>query len=125
MASPPRIESTYGLSPLDGVEFSSPGSSIMSPPPPEKVGIYQKTLNVGLRLPTTDFQEEVLQKDGCSIQMQTPNAVNKFIAFEMIYRANGYLPDFFMFKYFFRFCCTDDKYTFYVWREDHTLVPDG
>ncbi|CAI9286568.1 unnamed protein product [Lactuca saligna] len=97
MTSPPGIvpsateyqhlESTYGLSSLDGVEFPSPGSSIMSPPL-GKVGIYQKTLDAGLRLPLTKFQDEVLPKDGCSIQMLTPNVVNKVVAFEMICRAN-------------------------------------
>ena len=120
MASPPGIvpsayeysflETTYGLTSLDGVEFPSPGSFIL--PPPRKVEIYQKTLDAGLRLPLTDFQKEVLHKDGCNIQMLTPNAVNKVVAFEMICRANGYLPNYFVFKYFFRFCCTSDKSRF-------------
>lgn len=83
---------------MDGVEFLLPGSSIMSPP--GKVEVYLKTLNIGLRLPLTDFQEEFLQKDGCSIQMLTPNIVNKEVTFEMICRANGVLPDYFFFKYF-------------------------
>ncbi|CAI9292753.1 unnamed protein product [Lactuca saligna] len=130
MTSPPGIvpsateyqhlESTYGLSSLDGVEFPSSGSSIMSPPP-RKLGIYQKVI----RLPLTDFQEEVLQKDGYSVQMLTPNIVNNVVAFEMICRTNGYLPDYFVFKYFFRFCCIGDKYTFFVRQRGHTLVPDG
>lgn len=67
---------------MDGVEFPFPGSSILSPPP-GKVGFYLKTLDVGLHLPLTNFQEEVLQKVGCSIQMLTPNNVNKVVAFEM------------------------------------------
>ncbi|CAI9286930.1 unnamed protein product [Lactuca saligna] len=57
--------------------------------------------------------------------MLTPNAVNKVVAFEMIYRANGYLPDYFVFKYFFHFCCSVDKYMFSVRRGGYTLVPDG
>ncbi|CAI9278887.1 unnamed protein product [Lactuca saligna] len=81
-----------------------------SPLSPEKVGIYQKTMDVGLLLPLTDFQEEVLQRDGCKVQMLTPNVVNKVVAFEMICRANEYLPDYFVFKYFLHFCCTGDKY---------------
>ena len=95
-----QLEITYGLSSLEGVEFPSPGSSISSPPP-GKIGVYLKTLDTGIRFPLTDFQEEVLQKDGCSLQMLTPNAVNKVVAFEMICRANGYLPDYFVFKFFF------------------------
>ncbi|CAI9289158.1 unnamed protein product [Lactuca saligna] len=94
-------------------------------PPPGKVGIYHKTLDAGIRLPLTEFQEEVLQKDGCSVQMQTLNVVNKVVAFEMICRANDYLPDYFMFKYFFRFCCTGDKYTFSGRQRGYTLVLDG
>lgn len=44
--------------------------------------------------------------------MLTLNVVNKVVAFEMVFLANGYLLDYFVFKYFFRFCCTGDKYTF-------------
>ena len=57
--------------------------------------------------------------------MLTPNAVNKVVAFEMIYRANGYVPDYFVFKFFFRFCLTGDKCTFSARRGGHALVPDG
>ena len=38
--------------------------------------------------------------------MLTPNAVNKVVAFEMICWANGVLPYFFIFKFFFRFSAT-------------------
>lgn len=93
---------TYGLSPTDGVEFLAQKSMILSPPP-GKVGVYLKTLDSGLRLPLTDFQHEIFLKNGCSIQMLTPNVVNKVVAFEVICRANGMLPDYFVFKYFFRF----------------------
>ncbi|CAI9263678.1 unnamed protein product [Lactuca saligna] len=57
--------------------------------------------------------------------MLTPNIVNKVVAFEMTCRANDVLPNYFVFKYFFRFCCTGDKCTFSVWQGAHTLVPDG
>ncbi|CAI9290865.1 unnamed protein product [Lactuca saligna] len=107
-----------------GVEFTSAGSSI-SPPPPGKVGGFLKTLDAGIRFPLTDFQEEVLQKDGYSLQMLTPNAVNKVVAFEMICRANGYVPDYFVFKFFFRFSLTGDKCTFSARLGGHALVPDG
>lgn len=100
---------------MDGVDFPLPGSSITSPPP-GKVGVYLKSLDVGLFLPLTDFWEEVLRKEGCSIQMLTPNTVNKVVAFEMIRYANGVLPDYFVFKYFFSFYCTGDKCTFSIRR---------
>ncbi|CAI9281557.1 unnamed protein product [Lactuca saligna] len=97
MASPPGIvptaseysylETTYGLTSLDGVEFPSPESD-------------------------------------CSVQMLTPNAVNKVVTFEMICWDNGYLPDYFVFKYFICFCCTGDKFTFSIRQRGHTLVPD-
>ncbi|CAI9271252.1 unnamed protein product [Lactuca saligna] len=91
-------EVTYTLSSLESVEFPAP---------------------------MTDFQEEVFQKDGYSLQMLTPNVINKVVAFETIRRADGYLPDYFVFKFFFQFCITGDKYTFSVRRGGHTLVPDG
>ncbi|CAI9299612.1 unnamed protein product [Lactuca saligna] len=56
--------------------------------------------------------------------MLTPNAVNKVVAFQMICRANGYLLDYFVFKFFFRFYVTGDKCTFSVRRGGHALVPD-
>ena len=79
-------------------------------------GIYLKTLDAGLHLPLSDFHEEILNKKGCSIQMLALNAVNKVVAFKVICRANGLLPDYFVFKYFLRFCATGDKYTFSVRR---------
>ncbi|CAI9295455.1 unnamed protein product [Lactuca saligna] len=59
-----RLVISYGLSSLEGVEFPSPGSIISSP---GKIGVYLKTQDVGIRFPLMDFQEEVLQKDGCSL----------------------------------------------------------
>ncbi|CAI9286500.1 unnamed protein product [Lactuca saligna] len=118
------LEETYGLASADGIEFPLPGSSITSPPP-GKGGVYLKSLDVGLRLPLIDFQEEVLRKEVCSIHMLSPNVVNKVVVFEMICRANGVLPDYFVFKYFFRFCCTCDKCTFSIRQGGHTLIPDG
>ncbi|CAI9259936.1 unnamed protein product [Lactuca saligna] len=118
------LEITYGLTSLEGVEFPSRGSSISSPPS-GKIGVYMKTLDAGIRFPLTDFQEKVFQKDGCSLQMLTPNAVNKVVVFEIICRANEYLPEYFVIKFFFQFCITGDKCTFLVRRGGHALVPDG
>ncbi|CAI9267856.1 unnamed protein product [Lactuca saligna] len=89
----------YRLSSSDEVKFPSPESRILSPPPGKK--------------------------NGCSIQMLTLNAVNKAVVFEMICPANDPLPDYFVFKYFFRFCATGDKYTFSVRRGVYTLVSGG
>ncbi|CAI9287170.1 unnamed protein product [Lactuca saligna] len=57
--------------------------------------------------------------------MLTPNVVNKVVAFEMICSANGYVPDYFVFRFFFRFCLTGDKCTFLARRGGHALVLDG
>lgn len=99
--------------------------SMILSPPPRKVGIYLKTFEARLPLPLTDFQEELLSKNGYNIQMLTPNVVNKMVAFEMICRANEILPDFYAFKFFFRFCATNDKFIFSARRGGHVLVPDG
>ncbi|CAI9281731.1 unnamed protein product [Lactuca saligna] len=91
-----QLETTYGLSSLEGVEFPSPGSRISSPPP-GKIGVFLKTLDAGIRFPLTEFQEE---------GKRVPS-------------------DYFVFKFFFRLCITGDKCTISVWRGGHALVPDG
>lgn len=53
------LRDTYGFFPADGVELPISDSMIISPPT-EKVGIYLKTFNDELRLPLTEFQEELL-----------------------------------------------------------------
>lgn len=45
----------YGFSSADNMEFSETDSIILSPFA-DKVGIYLKSFDVGLRLPLTDFQ---------------------------------------------------------------------
>lgn len=57
--------------------------------------------------------------------MLTPNAVKKVVVFEMIFRPNGLLFDFFVFKFFFCFSATGDKYMFSAKRGGHVLVPYG
>lgn len=118
------LQEAYGLTPADGVEFSVSGSLIIWPPP-RKVGVYLKTFDAGLRLPLTDFQEEILWRNGCSIQMLTPGVVHNMVAFEMICRANGIVSDYYVFKFFFRFVATNDKYTFSACRGGHNLVLDS
>ncbi|CAI9303850.1 unnamed protein product [Lactuca saligna] len=85
------LNDAYGFSSTDDVEVPTADSMILSPPV-DKVGIYLKTFDAGLRLPLTDFQNELLQKNGCGIQMLTSNVVNKMVAFESIWRANGVPP---------------------------------
>lgn len=54
--------------------------------------------------------------------MLTPNIVRKMVAFKMICQANDIIPDFFVFKYFFRFGAIADKYTFFARCGGHNLV---
>lgn len=70
-------------------------------PPSSKVGIYLKAFDADLQLPLTEFQEELLPKNGCSVRMLTLNAVNKAVAFEMIYREKGVLADYLISSYSF------------------------
>lgn len=83
--------------------------------------VYLQTFDAGLRLPLTDYQEELLCRNGSNVQMLTPSTVHKMVAFEMICRANDIVPDFF----FFRFVATGDKYTFSARRGGHNLVRDS
>ena len=89
------LQEAYDLTPADGVEFPV-SASLITRPPPGKVGVYLKTFDVGLRLPLTDFQEEILWHNGCSVQMRTPGVVHKIVAFDMICRANGIVLDYFV-----------------------------
>ncbi|CAI9285973.1 unnamed protein product [Lactuca saligna] len=86
------VGDAYGLSPNEGVEFPSPDLLMLSPPP-GKVGVYLKTLDAGMCLPR-HFQEVILQKNGCSIQILTPIAINKVLVFETICRDNVMLLDY-------------------------------
>lgn len=106
------LQETYDLSTVDGVDFPASGVVITSPPSGKIIVLC---------LPLTDFQEELLRRNGCNIQMLTPNAVHKIVAFEMICRANDIILDFF-FKYVFWFGAISDKYTFFARRGGHNLV---
>lgn len=118
------LQEAYGLTLAGGVEFPAAGAVITSPPP-GKVGVYLKTFDTSLHLPLTDFQEEMLWPNGYSVQMLTPGAIHKRVDFEMICRANGIVPDYFVFNFFFRCAPTNDKYTFFAHRGGHNLVLDN
>ena len=118
------LQEAYGLTPVDGVEFPIAGAMITSSTP-GKVGVYLKTIDAGLHLPFTNFQEELLRHNGYNVLMLTPSVVHKMLAFEMICRANGIVPDFFVFKFFFQFAATNDKYTFSASHKGHNLVLDS
>lgn len=118
------LNDAYGFSLIDGLEFLAFDSMVLSPPT-GKFGIYLKTFDTDLCLLLTDFQEEILKKNNYIIQMLNLNVVNKMVAFDMICRANGMLPDSFVFKFFFFFSATGDMYTFSAWHGGHILVLDN
>lgn len=78
--------------PTDIVEFLKSGVVITSSPP-KKVVVYLQTFDAGLRLPLTNYQEELLCRNGSNVQMLTPSTVHKMVAFEMIGWANGIVPN--------------------------------
>ncbi|CAI9281594.1 unnamed protein product [Lactuca saligna] len=51
--------------------------AVITSPSPAKVGVYLKTFDAGLRLPLTNFQEELIRHNGCNIQMLTHSVVHK------------------------------------------------
>ncbi|CAI9302842.1 unnamed protein product [Lactuca saligna] len=118
------LQEADGLTPANRVEFPTAGAEITSPPP-GKVGVYLNNFDAGLRLPLTNFQEELHRRKDFNFQMLTPSVVHKMVAFEMICRANDIVPVFFVFKFFFRFAATNDKYTFFDCRGGHNLVLDN
>ena len=117
------LQEAYGLTPIDGVEFST-ARVVITSPLPRKVGVYLKTFDAALRLPLTNFQEELLYRNSCNVQMLTPSDVHKMVAVEMICMANDIVPDFFVFKFFFRFVARNHKYTFSARHGGHNLVLD-
>ncbi|CAI9281334.1 unnamed protein product [Lactuca saligna] len=118
------LHEAYGLTTANRVEFPA-ARVVITSPPPGKVGVYQKTFDADLRLPLNDFHEEILRRSGCNVQMLTPGAVHKIVAFEMICRANGIVPNYLIFKFFFQFVATNEKYTFSARRASHDLVLDN
>ncbi|CAI9287043.1 unnamed protein product [Lactuca saligna] len=71
---------------------------------------YGLTLADGVEFPTSGVV--ITSPPPGSVQMLTPSAVHKIVAFEMICRANGIVLDYFVFNFFFRFVATNNKYTF-------------
>lgn len=86
------LKEKYGFQLYDGVVIPLDGS-LFSEPPPSKVRIYVKTFDVGYRLLTTIFSNELLQKSRINVYGLTPNFVTKIVAFEMLYRSQGMIRD--------------------------------
>ncbi|CAH1451387.1 unnamed protein product [Lactuca virosa] len=94
------LQERYGFHPEDGVTFVGEHASFINPPE-GKFGTYTKHFDAGYRLPTSDFFREVLHTHKVHINQFLPNGINKLVAFEMLYRANGIKPDIWVFRHFF------------------------
>ena len=67
------------------------GASCLGPLP-GKVGVFIKTFDAGYRLPTTNFLDEVLCKNGVNIYELTANAVTNIISFKMLFGPKVFFP---------------------------------
>ncbi|CAI9281582.1 unnamed protein product [Lactuca saligna] len=86
--------------PEHGVQIPLPDATLYSPPE-GKVGIPITLLDVGLRLPTTDFFNLIIREYGFLVRELTPIAINKIVGFELLFRALGCLATIPAFKHFF------------------------
>ena len=68
--------------PEHGVQFSKKGAIIYQSPT-WKVGVLVLIFEEGLRLPISDFINEVMREYGFSVDELTPNFVNKIVGFEL------------------------------------------
>ena len=75
--------------------------------PPGKVGVPIPSFEEGLRLPTSDFSDMIVQHYGFTVNELTSSAVNKIIGFELICRSLGRVSTFWVFSFFF--CSTTNS----------------
>ncbi|CAH1414624.1 unnamed protein product [Lactuca virosa] len=83
-----RVASQYGLCPSDRVLLPSPTRHIKDPPL-DKVGIYVKTMEAGLRFPISKFIEDLLSHYFIHISQLKPNVMFKIVAFELLCKAKN------------------------------------
>ncbi|CAI9292904.1 unnamed protein product [Lactuca saligna] len=84
--------SRYGFQLDDGILILVEGS-VITHPPPSKVGIYLEHFDDGYRLPSSDFLLELLDHHKIHIDQLVPNDVNKIVTLELLCRCNGIVPD--------------------------------
>lgn len=97
--------------------------SFFSQSPPGKVGVHVKTFDTCYCLLTTDFMAQFLHNNCVKIYKLTPDIFTKLMAFKMSYRTQGLLPDFWVFKNYFRLSTIVDKYIFLcIEKQSHPCV---
>lgn len=100
--------------------------SVITPPPPGKVGIYLKHFDIGYYLPSSNFLLELLDHHKIHINQLVPNDVNKITAFEILCQYNGIVHDIWVFRHFFHLFAssTGGYYTFCVRKYSQILIID-
>ncbi|CAH1432849.1 unnamed protein product [Lactuca virosa] len=106
-ASLERVASQYGLCPLDGVFLPRP-TQHMKDPPPDKVGIYVKTMEAGLRFPISKFLEDLFSHYFIHISQLKPNSMFKIVAFELMCKAKKVGPCVPLFRILYRLSSSED-----------------
>ena len=94
------LQERFGFLPEHDMDYPRKGA-IISHPPEEKVGVPILIFEAGLRLPTTDFFEEIMRQYGFHVDGLTSNPVNMIVGFELVFQALGVLPQLWAFKAFF------------------------
>ncbi|CAI9290773.1 unnamed protein product [Lactuca saligna] len=94
------FEFRFGFIPEHNVQIPLPDASLYSPPK-GKNGIPIALFDVGLRLTTIDFFNQIIREYRFSVRDLTHIAINKIVGFDLLCRALGRLPTVPNFKHFF------------------------
>lgn len=86
------LQERYSFQPEDGVTFLGEYASFINLLE-GKIDIYVKHFDARYHLPMSYFFREVLRTHKFHINQLVPNGINKVVAFEMLFRANGISPD--------------------------------
>ncbi|CAI9281463.1 unnamed protein product [Lactuca saligna] len=93
------LQDRFGFLPEHGVMIPAKGVSIYDRPP-GKVRVPIPLFEAGLRLPTSDFFDMIVQHYSFTVNELTPSVVNKIVDFELICRSLGCVPTCWVFCYF-------------------------
>lgn len=85
------LQERFGFLTEHGVEYPRKGA-IITHPSQGKVRVPIPIFEAGLRLPMTNFFDDIMCQYGFSVDNLTPNTVYKIVDFEMACRALGVLP---------------------------------
>ena len=110
------------VSSLDMVWNTLEKGTIISHPTKGEVGVSIPIFEVGMKLSTTDFFDEVMSLYGFRMSYLTTNAINKNVGFELVCRTLGVLPQFWAFKAFFNSSTQSGAQNFCQRRGVHAFI---